>query len=240
MSAATAASSASAAPTAIRRQGTCVAGRRARRLATGTECDGLDALVLAGAEAPSVAALSGAGGAVALPTPPATTSSTRRPLSSRSLSRPPPTSSTSPGAQPHGARDRRAVVQHARGLARGLHEQLPVVQADPGEHAGGAGQRSRRHRRRRATAGSRRRRAAARRAARAAMSVGAQIGSSQRITSVGASRPGTSVNLAAHVADSPRARRPPCSGPAAARRPCARRCRAGRCDRSSPRSGCRK
>jgi hypothetical protein len=96
-------------------------------------------------------------------------------------------------AQPRGARDGRAVVQHRAGLVGRLHEQLPVVQADPRQRAGGRRQddvRAGTAERQREVAGPEHPLAQGL----AQDEDRAQIGSSQRIARVGASRPGSSVS----------------------------------------------
>ncbi len=97
-----------------------------------------------------------------------------------------------PGPQPHGTRDRRAVVQDFACVTRGLHEQLAVVQADPRRRP-----RRRRQRQVRPRATDRHREVAGDEQAFAERfaqdQFDAQIGSSQRITTEGASRPGTRV-----------------------------------------------
>jgi hypothetical protein len=93
-------------------------------------------------------------------------------------------------AQPHCASQRRAVVQDGRGVGHRLQEQLAVVQPEPRARAGRRGQHDARPlaaERQREVAGAEQ--AVAERFAQ--QQFGAQIGSSQRITTAGASRPGS-------------------------------------------------
>ena len=96
-------------------------------------------------------------------------------------------------AQPGRARDAGAVVQHVRVRARGLHEELAVVLREPGLNAAGPGQdhlgpvAAERERKLRCADDTLAQRLAQ-------DQVDAQMGSSQRITSVGAALPGSSVS----------------------------------------------